>query len=209
MQKAIIDTRATASLLRENLSSLDTYMSTVKSNIKQFNKYVKFNWEGLKARGESCDDLMINLFKGYQSTSDREFVHFIKQKRDAYDDGGDIQPEALMTLAFNKYKTLLKQDMWNAKSQEQEQIVALTTELGKIKDANLQLTRSLSKKQSKSSDKLKPDKKKDGKGKGKSNKSKSKHVHNWQVVLDEQRSCARVSSDTGIRVHYFHLVSDP
>jgi hypothetical protein len=60
MQKAIIDTRATASLLRENLSSLDTYMSTVKSNIEQFNKYVKVNWEGLKARGESCDDLMIN-----------------------------------------------------------------------------------------------------------------------------------------------------
>jgi len=177
MQKAIIDTRATASLLRENLSSLDTYMSTVKSNIEQFNKYVKVNWEGLKARGESCDDLMINLFKGYQSASDREFVRYIKQKRDAYDDGGDIQPEALMTLALNKYETLLKQDMWNAKSQEQEQIVALTAELGKIKDANLQLARSLSKKQSKPSDKSKPDKKKDGKGKDKSNKKKSKRTH--------------------------------
>jgi hypothetical protein len=44
-----------------------------------------------------------------------------------------------MTLALNKYKTLLKQDMWNAKMEEQEQIMALTTELDKIKDANLQL----------------------------------------------------------------------
>jgi hypothetical protein len=67
--------------------------------------------------------------------------------------------------------------MWNAKLQEQEQIVALTAELGKIKDTNLQLARSLSKKQSKLSNKSKPDKKKDGKGKGKSNKNKSKHVH--------------------------------
>jgi hypothetical protein len=132
----------TASLLSENLSSLDTYMLMVKSNIKQF-------WVGLKAHGESCNDLIINLFKGYQSASDREFVCYIKQKRDAYNDGGDIQPEALMTLAL-KYETLLKQDMWNAKLQEQEQIMALTAELRKIKDANLQLARTLSKKQSKS-----------------------------------------------------------
>jgi hypothetical protein len=55
-------------------------MSTVKSNIEEFNKYVKVNWEGLKACGESCDDLMINLFKGYQNASDHEFVHYIKQK---------------------------------------------------------------------------------------------------------------------------------
>jgi hypothetical protein len=152
---------------------------------------------------------MINLFKGYQSASDREFVRYIKQKRDAYDDGGDIQPEALMTLALNKYETLLKQDMWNAKSQEQEQIVALTAELGKIKDVNLQLAQSLSKKQSKSSDKSKPDKKKDSKGKDKSNKKKSKHTHTGKMVLEEQCSCKRGSSDEGIRRHYLHLVSDP
>jgi hypothetical protein len=72
MQKAIIDTRATALLLRENLSSLDTYMAKIQSNIEQeFNKYAKVNWEGLKACGECCDDLMINLFKGYQGSTRR------------------------------------------------------------------------------------------------------------------------------------------
>jgi hypothetical protein len=34
MQKAVIDTHSTSSLLRENLSNLDTYMSTIKRNIK-------------------------------------------------------------------------------------------------------------------------------------------------------------------------------
>jgi hypothetical protein len=57
-------------------------MSTVKSNIKEFNKYVKVDWEGLKAHGKSCNDLMINLSKGYQNASGREFVCYIKQKRD-------------------------------------------------------------------------------------------------------------------------------
>jgi hypothetical protein len=49
-------------------------------SIKEFNKYVKLNWEGLKACRKSCNDLMINLFKGYQNAGDREFIRYIKQK---------------------------------------------------------------------------------------------------------------------------------
>ena len=48
MQKAIIDTRATATHLRENIINLDTYMSTVNSNIEKFNQYVNVNVDGLK-----------------------------------------------------------------------------------------------------------------------------------------------------------------
>jgi hypothetical protein len=80
MQKAVINTHETSSLLQESLSNLDTYMSTVKSNIKEFNKYVKVNWEGLKAHSKSCNDLMINLFKGYQNASDHEFIHYMHQE---------------------------------------------------------------------------------------------------------------------------------
>jgi hypothetical protein len=145
-------------------------MSTVKSNTKEFNKYVKVNWEGLKASGKGCNDPMINLFKGYQNASEHEFVHYIKQKRDNYDDSADMQPETLMMLALNKYETISKMDQWNAKMQEQEQIIALTAELGKIKDKNLCLACLI---KSKATGTSKQDKKK-GAGKG-SNKGKSKN----------------------------------
>ena len=52
MQKAIIDTWATASLMREILSNIDSYITTVKSDIEEFNRYVKLNYQGLQARGE-------------------------------------------------------------------------------------------------------------------------------------------------------------
>jgi prefoldin subunit 5 len=143
MQKAIIDTRATAMLLHENISSLDTYMAKIQSNIKEFKKCVKNNWEGLKAHGECCNDLMINLFKGYQAASDHEFICYINQKKDAYDDDSNLTPEQLMTFALNKYEVLTKQDLWNAKTAKQEQIMALSAELGKIKDINLKLARTL------------------------------------------------------------------
>ena len=81
-KKSIIDIRATATHLQENLTNLDTYMSTVNYNIKNFNQYIKVNVDGLKARGECKDDLIINLFKAYQVASDGEFVRYIKTKMD-------------------------------------------------------------------------------------------------------------------------------
>eukprot|EP00957_Ditylum_brightwellii_P040292 3049030-Ditylum_brightwellii.AAC.1 len=74
MTKVVMDTRAMALHLRENLTNLDLYMATVNSNIEFFNQYIKQNQEGLKARGESTDNLMTNLFKAYLVSSDGNFV---------------------------------------------------------------------------------------------------------------------------------------
>jgi hypothetical protein len=66
-----------------------------------------------------------------------------------------MQPETLMRLALNKYKKISKIDQWNAKTQEQEQIITLTAELEKIKDNNLYLACSI---KSKATGKSKQDK---------------------------------------------------
>ena len=42
VQTAIFDTWATSSMMRENLSNLDSYMSTVKSDVEKFNQYVNY-----------------------------------------------------------------------------------------------------------------------------------------------------------------------
>ena len=51
MSKAVVDARAMASHLKENLTSLATYATIVNSNIELFNLHVKENRQGLKARG--------------------------------------------------------------------------------------------------------------------------------------------------------------
>ena len=70
MQKAVIYTMETATSLKENLTNLDTYMSTLNSDIENLNQYMKVNVDGLKARIERTDDLFINLFKAYHVASD-------------------------------------------------------------------------------------------------------------------------------------------
>ena len=87
MQKAIINTWATTSLMRENLSNLDSYMTNVKSDVEEFNRYVKRNHQGLQTRGERCDGIMIHLFKAYLVAPDQEFVTYIKLKKMEHEEG--------------------------------------------------------------------------------------------------------------------------
>ena len=177
IQKATVDSRSTASHLRDNLATLDVYMTTVNSNIETFNQYVKVNKQGLKARGQRTDDMMTNLFRGYLAASDRDFVTYILRKKDEYEDGEDITDSSLMSLALNKYKTQVRDGKWNQLSPEQEQIVALNANIQELKDDNLKLSKAISSKKSKSKDKEKKLKKK-GK-RNKSNKSKSKNNGKW------------------------------
>jgi len=138
MSKASIDTKATLSHIRENLNALDSYIIKVSSNIIKFNQYVTEQLINLHARGGVTHDLLINLWKAYLNVSDRSFIGYIQRKRDAYDEGEDINPERLMVLAENKYKSLLQEDQWNTKTKEQSQIVSLQAEINKLKDNRVQ-----------------------------------------------------------------------
>lgn len=172
MKKAIIDTRATASQLRTNLINLDSYMSVVDSNIRLFNQYVKVNCEGLAARNESNDDLMIHLFRGYMQAMDQEFVQYIKLKKNDYDEGADIDPDRLMELALNKYENLVTEGRWRALSPSEEKLEALNATVDKLKDENLRLSKSLKASQQKG--KSEQQAKGKGKSKKKSNKNKKR-----------------------------------
>jgi hypothetical protein len=145
MQTAVVDTVATAEFYRANLSSLDTYVATVDSNIEIFNQYVKTQLAGLKARGETTNDLLTNLFKAYLNVSDEAFVRYIELKKIAFEDGQEIKPDALMSLALNKYATLKQQGKWKALTPTDEKLVALSAQFKEIKDKNLKLTSALKK----------------------------------------------------------------
>ena len=186
MSKAAIDTRATLSHIRENLSNLDTYMSTISSNITAFNEYVKEQRLNLAARGGVTHDLMINLWKAYAVVSDQEFVQYIKRKRDMYDEGAEISPDSLMRDAENKYKTLLQEERWNAMSPEQSQIIALSAQIRKLTDGRVNLSNRNKRNKKGKDDEKSPVKAKPNRGKGKGGKKKGKSKSNdkwaWKRV---------------------------
>lgn len=86
----------------------------------------------LTTRGESSSDVMVNLFKGYLVAPEKEFATYIKQNKNDYEEGQNLQEDDLMTMAENKYKSLVPIGEWNAPSTEQKEILALTAKLESI-----------------------------------------------------------------------------
>ena len=133
VRESHLDTNATSASIRTKLTDLDKYLPTIGHDIVKFNTYVKLLIDGLRSRGETTQDLLINLFKGYMACSDREFIAYIKRKQDAFEEGMDIEPDQLMKNAADKYKTLLQKGSWNAPDANEEKILALQSEIRKLK----------------------------------------------------------------------------
>ena len=132
VRESHLDTNATTASIRKKLSSLDVYILTIGCDITHFNGYVRLLIDSLAARGETMQDLLANLFKGYQAASDKVFVSYIGRKLEKYEEGEDITSETLMQLGDNKYKLLKEGGLWNAPSDEEEKILALQTEVKKL-----------------------------------------------------------------------------
>ena len=171
VQIAQVDTRATVTDLRTKLLSLDQHMQTVDSDISQFNDAVTAWRQALDARGERVGDtdLMVNLFRGYRACIDHEFQQWIKMKQHDYNEGQDVSPDALMSLALNTYNTMIKDGTWKAPTKDQETIVTLTAKIE-------QLQKKLkSNNKGKNNNKIKKgDKQQDDKAKGKTGDTKGK-----------------------------------
>jgi hypothetical protein len=82
--------------IRKKLSSLDVYILTINSDITKFNVHVSLLINLLAARGKKTQELLTNLFKGYQVATDKTFVEYIGSKLERYEEGEMVTPEALM-----------------------------------------------------------------------------------------------------------------
>ena len=133
IRESHLDSNATTTLIRNQLSSLDYLITMFGCNITEFNPHVQLLLEGLASRGETTHELLSNLFKGYTAASDNTFTKYIERKQEEYEDGTDIKPTSLMSLADKKYRNLKIKGTWNAPSQEEENILALNKEIEKLK----------------------------------------------------------------------------
>jgi hypothetical protein len=85
---------------------------------------------------------MVHLFSGYDQAQDCVFRDYILTKKTDWEEGKPMTPDQLMTYALNKYTVRKNCKIWGQKSAE-EQIVALTSTIDELRDANLKLAKSL------------------------------------------------------------------
>ena len=133
IRESHLDTNATTQSIRMKMSNLDEYMLKINSDITKFNGYVKLLEGSLAARGQRSEALLTHLFKGYLAASDKVFVKYITEKMDRYEEGDEMSADHLMQLADNKFRLLKEREEWDAPSAEEEKLLALQTEVEKLK----------------------------------------------------------------------------
>ena len=131
-----IDTRATVSHIRETLIDMHIMLKIKKEDITQFNLWVKNQVSLLAARGTEAHDLLTYLWKTYLQVKDKEFVRYIQDLKNQYEDNtSDLTSDQLMLYAENKYKSRVQAGTWAKPSKEQEDIVALNATVAHLKKA--------------------------------------------------------------------------
>jgi hypothetical protein len=104
ISQAHVDSRATISFVRTSLTKLDEKMIELDSDIVKFNIYVKAQVNTLAQRGQTTDNLLINLFKGYEKADNVEFQDLIRCKKNHYEEGRDVNVLNLMVDTDMKYR---------------------------------------------------------------------------------------------------------
>jgi hypothetical protein len=136
IRESHIDSNAMTAMIRTKLSSLDTYIVTIASDITEFNQYGKLLVQLLHTRGETTTDLLTNLFKGYAAASDQVFRSYIERKLETWEEsGGDddtMSADALMALANENFKIMKNKGTWNDPSANEEKITALSAKVAKL-----------------------------------------------------------------------------
>jgi hypothetical protein len=79
------------------------------------------------------------IFKDYLCVTDIYFVRYLRNKKNSHDDGEYFTVEQLLTMSLIEFHILKDSGKWNYLSPEQEQIMALTSEMTHLKDHNLKL----------------------------------------------------------------------
>ena len=144
VRESYLDSNATISTIRLQLSSLDTYVHDNGTDIIELNAHVRSLMDGLVARGQTTQDLLVNLFKGYKACTDVDFLNYITGLENSHEDGtADMTSDVLMERTSNYYKKRLVSptNKWEEKKDPAAELLAMEARVKKVeKDQKKKVT---------------------------------------------------------------------
>jgi hypothetical protein len=130
IRESSLDSNASSTIIRTNLSKSDEYMPVIK---KKFNTYVDTQIHALTARGETTSDLLVHLFAAYKQALDASFCKLAADEEICHERGETTTPRELMTFMLKRWEVLADKGQWDAPSQEEERLMVMQTELENLK----------------------------------------------------------------------------
>jgi hypothetical protein len=130
IRESHLDSYASTTVIQQELSRLDDYMTSVGSDIFKFNQHVQSLVAALAARDATTHDLLTNLFVAYKAASDKTFREYAAQiESDIEDEKYALTAQQLMVKMNTKYRALRVKKIWNTPSAEDKKIMALQAQI--------------------------------------------------------------------------------
>jgi len=123
-----IATKASTFTIKEKFYDLN--LKRFKWNVNAMNQDVREKMADLQAAGAKADetDMIITLFRAYNTTSNEEFKASISYWKNEWNSNTFTTAEELMEKAAAKYEELRMMGTWGRKTQD-DQIMALTSKI--------------------------------------------------------------------------------
>jgi hypothetical protein len=87
----------------------------------------------MESYGETCPELLVNLFGAYQTVEDDDFHAYVMMRKGMWEDGTiTFTPNQLMNLVENHYKSRVENGTWKMVTKKDERIVALEAQVSAL-----------------------------------------------------------------------------
>lgn len=133
LDQTFVATQASTFAIKERFYELS--LKKYKWNVQSMNQDVREKLADLIAAGSASDetDTMISLFRAYKTATNEEFLHAIDYWKNEWNSGALKTAEELMDRADKKFVELRDLGTWGKRSEKDDQIIALTTQVEALK----------------------------------------------------------------------------
>ena len=133
LDQTFVATQASTFAIKERFYELT--LKKYKWNVQALNQDVREKLADLIAAGSAADetDTLISLFRAYKTATNEEFLHAVDYWKNEWNSNALSSAEQLMDRADKKFVELRDLGTWGKKSEKDDQIIALTSQIEALK----------------------------------------------------------------------------
>ena len=148
-------------LTRVGVSELKTDLRNATSakfqhDVKKLTDYMSSKCGEIEEKGQENQDYHLDLFNALQTVPNPNFAAFIRDKRQAWEIGGEKQPNQIFAEALTIFNNAVSSNRWDSKDPKDAKIMALTTQVEQLVEAQKQYLAMVSAKKTRMNAAAKP-----------------------------------------------------
>ena len=104
-------------------------LSKFKHNVKDLTDFMTSKYREITEKGQQHQDYLLDLFNALKTVLNADFATFVRDERQAWEIGGEKQPDQLIAEALTIYNNAVSANRWEYSDPKDAKIIALATKV--------------------------------------------------------------------------------